>query len=91
MHQIATQRQPPVRKPGPRREPAAPICADEAYDVQEFCRRVGWGRAAYAAAKRNGLRTAIAGGRAFVRGDWFLEYLERVASGKYPAADTAAT
>ena len=72
---------PPIRKPGPRREPSAPIRADEAYDQAEFCRRVGWGRAALTQARRAGLKAVLCGGRLYVRGSWFLEFLDRLAKG----------
>jgi hypothetical protein len=65
-----------VRKPGPRRKPAGVIRESEAYTKEQFLERVGWQGAAFAAAKANGLKTAKAGGRVFILGRWFHEYLE---------------
>jgi hypothetical protein len=70
---------PPERKPGKRAAPTGPIRADESYDQEEFCRRVGWGRAALTTARRDGLRAVLCGGRLYIRGSWFLDFLERAA------------
>lgn len=67
---------PPIRKPGPRREPAEPIRADECYDQAAFLKRVGWSRAALTTARRSGLRAQVAGGRLWIKGAWFLSYLD---------------
>jgi hypothetical protein len=78
---------PPIRKPGPRPEPTQPIHDSEVYDMHEFCRRVGWSRTALTTARREGLRAVMSGGRLFIRGVWFHEYLERTTRGN--EAETA--
>lgn len=75
-------RRPPVRVPGAKRKSeGGPIRCDEIYPVDEFLRRVGWRRGALTAARRQGLRAIIAGGRLFVRGADFDAYLQRLAEG----------
>jgi hypothetical protein len=75
-----SDRAPPIRKKGKRIAPAGPICADESYGLDDFLSRVGWRRSALRKAKRNGLRVAKAGGRTFVLGAWFHEFLKGLPS-----------
>lgn len=89
--QNKTTRIPPIRKPGPRRKPTAPIRADESYDQHEFCDRVGWGRGALTQVRRDGLKAVLAGGRLMIVGRWFLEYLDRLAQGHPQESETRLT
>ena len=52
-----------------------PIANDRSYALPTFMRSVGWGRHAMASARRNGLRVVRVGGRCFVRGADFSEFL----------------
>ncbi len=79
IRQAESPRVPPVRRAGPRATPTGPIRSDEIYSKGEFCRRAGWAAGAFTEAKRRGLKTVIVGGRLFIRGCWFAEFLERMA------------
>lgn len=54
-----------------------PIERGVVYPLGDFQTRVGWGRHAMRAARRRGLRVRYEGGRGFVRGDDFHDYLTR--------------
>jgi hypothetical protein len=83
-HAAPAQKRPPVRQPGPRAAPTAPIVVGEIYTADEFLRRVGWKNAAFTAARKAGLKCVVAGGRRWVRGSWFAEYLEMLAATNRP-------
>jgi hypothetical protein len=68
---------PPIRRQGSRPKPSGPISINEVYTLDQFLERVGWRRAAFTTAVRDGLKIARAGGRVFVLGAWFREFLER--------------
>lgn len=68
---------PLIRQPGPRDTPAGPIRIDEAYDKKEFLRRVGFKQGAFHSCVRAGLKTCQAGGRVFVLGSDWIEFLSR--------------
>ena len=55
----------------------APIEDGVSYPLPEFERRSGLGRHAMARARREGLRVYRVGGRAYVRGQDFNEFLAR--------------
>jgi hypothetical protein len=48
------------------------------YPIEEFKRRTGFGSHAMRTARRNGLKVRYVGGRAFVRGDDFLSYIDKL-------------
>lgn len=75
----------PVRTPGARPSPSAPILDSEAYSLDEFLRRVGWKRGALMQARREGLRVAMAGGRVYVRGQAWLDFLAEREQAPRPA------
>ena len=66
---------PPIRKPGARPVPTGPIRADECYSLEQFLARVGWKRAAFTQARREGLKAGVSGGRVYILGAWFIEHL----------------
>ncbi len=57
------------------REGLAPIEAGATYPLPIFQQRSGLGKDAMRAARRNGLKVIRLGGRAFVRGSDFSEFL----------------
>lgn len=64
-----------------------PIHRDAAYEKTDFLQRVGLRQAAWRTAKRQGLRTIQIHGRAFVRGEDWLDYLHRMAQGFDPESN----
>ena len=52
------------------------------FTLDEIKRRSKLGEWALRTARRNGLRVIYTGGRAFVRGQDFVEYLDRIAGGQ---------
>jgi hypothetical protein len=46
------------------------------YPVDDLKARTGFGTAALREARRNGLRVKYAGGRAYIKGEWFIDYIE---------------
>lgn len=72
---LAAVRTPPVRRPGPRPIPAAPIRADEVYHANELCRRLGWSKGALRTARRAGLVMIPAGGRLYCIGADLIAYM----------------
>jgi hypothetical protein len=73
----APPRAPPIRQPGKRAIPTAPIRVDEAYSLAEFLRRVGWRRGALSTARREGLRVVTAGGLSYVLGSDWIRFLDQ--------------
>lgn len=57
-----------------------PIQAGTTYPMQLFMRRSGLGRYALTQMRQRGLKVIRSGGRAFVRGEDFNEFLSRVAA-----------
>lgn len=57
-----------------------PILRDAAYEKSDFLKRVGLKAAAWRTAKRQGLRTIEAHGKAYVRGEDWLAYLDLLGS-----------
>ncbi|MSR58423.1 MAG: hypothetical protein EXS05_12350 [Planctomycetaceae bacterium] len=53
----------------------APIEADVGYPISVFCKRSGLGEAALRSARAAGLKVRYAGGRAYIIGADFLEFL----------------
>lgn len=51
------------------------ISAAEAYGMAEFKKRTGWAEHAIRSAKKKGLRVVHVGGRSFVRGADFIDFL----------------
>lgn len=49
---------------------------DAVYALEEFRRRVGWGRDLMRKARRSGLHVVRVGTRAYVRGRDFLDWLD---------------
>ena len=58
-----------------------PILRDAAYEKTDFLKRVGLKAAAWRTARRQGLRTIQVHGKAFVRGEDWLAYLDRMGQG----------
>ena len=56
------------------------IAAGESYTLDEFLQRVGWGERAWRSARRNGLLVRSAGGRRYITGSDFHEYLRKSAA-----------
>jgi hypothetical protein len=56
---------------------ASPIDKGRVYTIAQFCRATGIGRTGLRAAERRGLRTSRVGGRKFVSGEAWFEYLKR--------------
>jgi hypothetical protein len=56
---------------------ASPIDKGRVYTIAQFCRATGIGRTGLRAAERRGLRTSRSGGRKFVSGAAWLEFLEK--------------
>lgn len=52
-----------------------PISDSEVYPLPTFMKATGWGRHALTQARRKGLRTVKVGGRCFVRGVDFRDFL----------------
>lgn len=50
---------------------------DVLYRMDEFCRRAGWARKSWDAAKRRGLRTLKSGKRVYVKGSDALAFIEK--------------
>lgn len=73
-------RTPPVRRPGPRPIPAAPIRADELYHCDELRRRLGWSKGALRTARRAGLVMIPAGGRLYCVGSDLIAYMRALAN-----------
>jgi hypothetical protein len=67
---------PPDRPPGPRQAPTGVIWRDGIYPAEIFCELVGWRRAAFITARNRGLKARIAGGRLYVTGQAYFEYLD---------------
>lgn len=61
---------------------AAPssIEADVLYHLEEFKSRLGWSHHAMRTARRSGLKVRYVGGRAYVMGRDFFDYLDRLES-----------
>ncbi|MBC7854689.1 MAG: hypothetical protein IAF94_14750 [Pirellulaceae bacterium] len=57
-----------------------PIEPGIVYPLEEFQARSGLGRTAMRSARKSGLKVRYTGGRGFVKGEWFCEWLE--ANGK---------
>jgi hypothetical protein len=85
-----------------KRAPRAPgvIRIDELYTLDEFRSRTGLGEQWLRTARRTGLRVLYLGGRAFVRGRDFVDFLEKSAGDEFrpkepgesgPATDAGAT
>jgi hypothetical protein len=72
-----SDRVPPPRKPGPRRAPSGVISTTEVYPQDLFLDRVGWSRGALSVARKAGLRVITVGGRNYVRGRDWDEFLSR--------------
>jgi hypothetical protein len=68
-----------MSKPTPKLPPSREkvIRDGEAYLLDEFRARVGWGVAAWRTARRNGLQSYKAGGRTYVAGADFIEWLTK--------------
>lgn len=54
------------------------ITADETYTLEEFQRRARLGRHAFRRARDAGLKIVRTGGRVFVRGSAWIEYLAKL-------------
>ena len=52
--------------------------------------RTPWTDTAWKTARRNGLRTVETAGRAYVTGDDFHDYIDRIAAEQKPASDATA-
>lgn len=59
-----------------------PISVSEVYPLSTFMQATGWGRHAMTQARRAGLRTMKVGGRCFVRGVDFMDFLGKLAEEK---------
>lgn len=57
----------------------APIDDRQTYPMAAFMRSTGWGRHALREARRQGLRVCKVGGRNFIRGRDFSEFLGKLA------------
>jgi hypothetical protein len=58
------------------------ISSGEVYPLPIFMKATGWGRHALTQARRKGLRTVKVGGRCFVRGVDFMEFLGKLSQGE---------
>lgn len=57
---------------------AEPINLESLYRLDDFQKLTGLGRSAMRTARRNGLKVRRTGGRAYVLGRDFIEYLDRI-------------
>jgi hypothetical protein len=62
--------------------PAGAISEHEVYPINLFLALTGWSKGALQTARRAGLRVVVAGGRRFVRGRDFSDYLDRLGNGE---------
>jgi hypothetical protein len=53
-----------------------PIEPQVLYPLPELQARAGLGVAAFRQMRRDGLRVRYAGGRCFVKGEWFIDHVE---------------
>lgn len=60
------------------------------YRADEFCRRMGWGRKAFDAARRRGLKTHRSSKRLYVNGTDGREFIERDSANNERLARNAA-
>ncbi len=58
-----------------------PVDKDGCYTISQFCRATGIGRTGLRAAERRGLRTFRSGGRKFISGEAWFEYLKQEGNG----------
>ncbi len=56
-----------------------PIQRDTVYPLHSFMSRVGWGEFAMRSARRSGLRVVRMGKSVFVRGEDFIDFLDKQA------------
>ena len=54
-----------------------PIQRDTVYPLHSFLARVGWGEFAMRSARRSGLKVIRAGKGVFIRGEDFIEWLNK--------------
>jgi hypothetical protein len=74
-----------------KRAPRAPgvIRVDELYTLDEFRSRTGLGEQWLRTARRSGLRVLYLGGRAFIRGRDFVDFLEKSAGDEFRPKEPA--
>lgn len=70
----------------PNTRELAPIESGCTYPLDEFARRSGLGRHALREARRKGLKVKRLGGRAYVRGDDFDEFIASLPDGQSPSS-----
>ena len=59
-----------------RIESSGVIRPDELYELSECQRRLGWGKAAFRTARRNGLKVRYCSRRAYVMGADLISYID---------------